>query len=226
MIFFLGLVASASGWGMLSGMDRNASVVCALAAASSLCCVPVLADNSIRLEIRLSDAVLSPGEVQNIEVWAYTDPKFGHSFFHPIYGWETSNGFGATFFDFTNRVNGETGEFVDILTSSNELAIFDPGVSQGGGVFGIIAVGHPCVFGPNPNDLLVWSATWTPEDYSARTVAFETATWKSAIATLHDFCYLPWPSEDSCASFKVVPAPGAVHAFAFAALAAFSRRRR
>ncbi len=47
-----------------------------------------------------------------------------------------------------------------------------------------------------------------------------------AIAANHDFCYLPWPSEDSNASFKVVPAPGAVHAFAFAALAAFSRRRR
>lgn len=208
---------------MLSGMDRNASVGCALATAGTLLCVPVLADNSIRLEIRLSDAVLTPGEVQHIEVWAHTDPKFGHSFFHPTYGWETSNGFGATFFDFTNRVNGETGEFVDVLSSSNELAIFDPGVSQNGGVSGIIAVGHPCVFGPNPNDLLVWSATWGPDDYSAREVSFSTLTTNSKIATLHDFCYLPWPSEDSNVSFKVVPAPGIAPALA---AVAFSRRRR
>ncbi len=211
---------------MLSGMGRLASVVSVSAAAGWLACQPALGDNSIRLEIRLSDAVLTPGEVQHIEVWAYTDPKFGHSFFHPIYGWETSNGFGATFFDLDNRANGETGEFVDILASSNELAIFDPGVSQSGGVSGVIAVGHPCVFGPNPNDLLVWSATWVPDDYATREVAFSTLTTKSKIATLHDFCYLPWPSEDSCASFKVVPAPGGAAAFLSLGAAGLPRRRR
>ncbi len=203
---------------------------CALwpAVAGHLCVAGsvALADNSIRLEIRFSDAVLTPGEVQHIEVWAYTDPPAGKQFIHPTYGNKISQGFGASGFDLQSITQGETGTFSEFLPSNPELSIYDPGAPAHGGVFGIKAQGHPCVFGFNPSVLLLWSATWTPEDYSARTVAFETATWKSAIAANHDFCYLPWPSEDSNASFKVVPAPGAVHAFAFAALAAFSRRRR
>ncbi|MFM9995877.1 MAG: hypothetical protein ACKVU4_08755 [Phycisphaerales bacterium] len=196
------------------------------------------AQKTITFDIRYSDPVLTPGEVQHIEVWAILSPGPGATVIwappgaNPLPAIVRQFGYAAL--DVTNVLNGETGSFSNLLLPSpfslyTGQSVGAPG--GGGGVAGI-GVGQPPAPPWNPtNPIHLWSAIWTPLDYTPRIVEF--TTFATADPAVHvEFGFSPpwgfdyWKAVSVSTPFQVIPAPATLIPSAGFGLLGFALRRR
>lgn len=213
-----------------------------LTLAIGLCTCPAVsaaqAPETIAFDIRFSDPVLTPGETQRIEMWVILNPTPG-----TWTVWNPGGGsglpalvraFAGARFDLDSVQNGNTGVFSE-LALGPDIAWWPgsvPGAPNGsGGVTGVY--GYQLNTGPSAfngsNPLLIWSALWTPDDYTTRTVEFATGIQKGPDAYLDVGASLAvletWAPITPHASFQVVPAPGPAIMLGLG-LIPFGRRRR
>lgn len=209
-------------------------------------CLPGLAgaacaQETVTFDIRFSDPILTPGETQQIEVWAILAPGIGGSA-----TWNTNGGIGqagivkgigGARFDLSSVSNGQTGFFTELALNPS-LALFYPpslGTPDGeGNVVGIEFVQSP-YFGQllMSSPVLLWSCTWTPSGYSPRKVDFTTHQGADPFVYLELFPYNgswgypdTWTPLTPSASFQVVPAPGAGALLGLGFIPLARRRRR
>lgn len=189
---------------------------------------------SMSLEVRVQHPIVSPGQVQTIELWAEygpvgTVPCPGCPKPCPILGFAFSH------CDLLNARHGETGVFEDIWQSPF-LPLSQPGLpTPDGDVVGIVGGqwhqdNNPFYQGQNP--ILIWAATWRPETYTFRHVEFTvqptltSSIWASCPPQSGYFLVF-CERAGSSASFTVIPAPGSAAALSVLVpmLALRSRRR-
>ncbi|MFM9996973.1 MAG: hypothetical protein ACKVU4_14375 [Phycisphaerales bacterium] len=216
-------------------MDRKTVIVltaCLWTATS------IRAQETVTFDIRYSDPVLTPGEVQHIEVWAILSPGPGS----PV-TWNPPVGlphpgvllqFTRAVFNLTNVQHGQTGMFSDLVVPPpfSQNPVSSPGLPDGSG--GVLDIKAFQLFFPpwNPsNPIHLWSSTWTPNDYSPRTVEFSTLATQGPTVTLELSWSPPWVDEDwlplyAPASFQVIPAPATLIVPALFGLLGLTRRRR
>ncbi len=195
------------------------------------------AQETVTFTIEYSSAVLTPGQSQNIEVWALMEPGIGQ----PAV-WNTLGGsglmgevlgFSAAWFNFVNVNHGQSGTFSNLAL--NSFLVNPPATSAGTpdgnghvtGIFGFQWLG-PTGGGTVANPILLWSAVWTPANYDPRLVEFTT------VQTIPPHIWLlvglgevedQWAPITIPNSFQVVPAPSALSALALAALIGMRRGR-
>jgi hypothetical protein len=212
------------------------TIACAATVAGTFVAQPVRAQETITLDVRFADPILSPGEVQTIEVWATLAPGPGGTAI-----WNTNGGsgqqgvvlaFGYAQFDVRSVQNGSTGSFSNLALGAG--LIVEPGFEGTpdtfGNVLGIRA--SQLILGPYvaANPMHLWTGTWTPSDYATRTVELTTLPFAPLGVYLQVGGAIPvtddWASINPSASFQIVPAPAGVSVFSMAALGLPCRRRR
>ena len=197
------------------------------------------AQETVTFDIRYSDPVLTPGEVQHIEVWAILSPGPGSAVtWNPPVGLPHPGvllQFSYAVFNLTNVQHGQTGMFSGLVVPPplGQYPVSSPGLPDGSGGVSAITAWQPYFAPPwNPsNPIHLWSSTWTPNDYSPRTVEFSTLATNGPTVTLELAWSPPWVEEDWTplyvpASFQVIPAPATMIVPAVFGLLGLTRRRR
>ncbi|MCC6661800.1 MAG: hypothetical protein IT437_13040 [Phycisphaerales bacterium] len=172
------------------------------------------AQETITLQVAVKHPVLLPGQAQTVTVSAFFEPGM----WQPAI-WDTNGGtgqsgfvrgFAEAFLDLRNRGNAQTGVFSDFNVNLSPFG--SPGtVKPSGEVEGIFAFQFEPADESNP--IWLWRATWTPTDYTPRTVSLETAARNRPqmfiwIPGISSYPYDAWDPITSEVSFDVVPAPG------------------
>ena len=189
------------------------------------------AQETVRLEIAYEHNVLTPGQAQTISVFAHFEPGLGATV-----PWNTPPGtgqmghvvaFAEAKFHLMNLGNAESGLFSNLAL--NPLLFGSIGAtSSGGSVLGVHAYQWENL-STLANPILLWQATWTPTDYSARTVSLETS------ATSNPFIFLDiglsslaadeWTPLNVQRSFQIIPSPSTMGCGLLAFFFAMRRRR-
>ncbi|MFM9996974.1 MAG: hypothetical protein ACKVU4_14380 [Phycisphaerales bacterium] len=210
----------------------------AVAACAILIGALVHAQETVTFDVRFSDPVLVPGEVQYIEVWCEFAPTVGAPAVwnqpgaNPIVG--TVLAFATAQFNLVNVTGGQTGVYANLLLNpalSLGMAGWEGTPDKQGNVIGMLPWQLPN--GPmNPaNPILLWTATWTPNTYDPRTVEFTTEVMLGPSMHLHTSqfaipLYDEWTPLHVPASFQVIPAPATLIVPAALGALRLTRRRR
>jgi hypothetical protein len=184
---------------------------------------------TVTLRIEYEHAVLQPGQSQTVRVWAFYEPGYGS-----LVPWTTPPGSGQLGFvsglndaslSVLSIANGETGAYSNLQINLHPLG--SVGTPVAGGVQGIFVGQFEPILVSNP--IWIWSATWTPFDYSPRSVTLATQATKPVGMFLQIGLGFPsrdeWMPIDTERSFQVVPAPGIIPLLAVVGLLAVRRRR-
>ncbi len=219
-------------------MDTRKWMWCACAVH---CTGVARAQETVTLDIRFADPLLTPGESQHIEVWGILEPGIGATAI-----WNTNGGTGqlgevwgiaGAKFDFTSVSNGHTGSFSGLTLNPEFVFTYpppSPGVPDGeGNVRDVAFVLSPDLGAiKTSNPVLLWSCEWTPTGYVPRTIGFTTQVMAGPDVFLrvnpNGFLaeYDTWTGISPSASFQVVPAPGSALLLGLGLLPLSRRRRR
>ncbi len=204
-----------------------------LLAAGALWWAPdARAQETMTFHVVYDSAVIGPGQVQGVSVWATLNPGIGQ-----LATWNTPPGTGQLLvvssfadarFDLRNVAGGETGTFSGLsVNPAFGTQSGNPGTPDGlGNVLGIYAVQFGPVYSANPS--LLWNATWAPNTYEPRTVTFDTMTLVPPRVWLElnlGHALDEWVAVNVPSSFEVVPAPATFGLLALAGLRCARRRR-
>lgn len=168
---------------------------------------------TVTFDVRFEHAVLAPGQVQTISVWALFEPGVGTQV-----PWNTLGGtgqlgfvegFASAWFDLRDVDGLDTGQWSGLQIAHPLFGL--PGTPQpDGSVTGILAFQF---IGPTSqaNPIQLWSAHWTPLGYQPRVVSVST------VATMEPEVFLDilnglvvrdaWEPIHPDSSFTVIPAP-------------------
>jgi len=160
------------------------------------------------------DGVIEPGESALLTMKGSMSPS--------------ATGFAGSIFDIVGTSNWATGS---IDSYENMLdALTGPGNLQGNNdITGIEAFQLPPLFNPNfdaSNPVTLYKITWTPNDYSARTVQFgDTNHLNNDVYTDTFGTSVGYSGVPGSGSFNVVPAPASMALLGLGGLVAGRRRR-
>ncbi len=160
------------------------------------------------------DGVIEPGESALLTMSATMDPG--------------ATGFAGSIYDIIGGMNWDTGS---VDSYHNELnALTDNGTLQGNGdITTIESFQLPPLFNGDfiaDNPIELYHITWTPNDYSARTVEVGDANHLNNDVYTDDFgTSVSYEGVAGSASFRVVPAPASMALLGLGGLVATRRRR-
>ena len=162
-----------------------------------------------------NDGVITGGESAVLTLWAAMDPA-------------PAVGFAGSIYDIMGGANWDTGT-VDSYENLVDSLGTGPGALQGNGdIMGIEAFQLPPFFNPSydaSNPIALYAITWTPADYTARTVEVADANHLNNDIYTDDFgTSAGYDGVNGAASFNVVPAPASLALLGLGGLVA--RRRR
>jgi MYXO-CTERM domain-containing protein len=162
------------------------------------------------------DGMIEPGESALLTLSASMDPA-------------PAVGFAGSIYDILGTSNWATGS-VDSYENLVDSLATGPGTLGGNNdITGIEAFQLPPFFnaeynGDNP--IALYAITWTPADYTARTVAVADANHQNNDVYTDDFGTSEgYDGVDGAASFQVVPAPASMALLGLGGLVATRRRR-
>ncbi len=160
------------------------------------------------------DGVIEPGESALLTMSGTMDPG--------------ATGFAGSIFDIIGVSNWDTGT-VDAYENMLD-ALTGPGNLQGNNdITGIEAFQLPPLFNPQfdaSNPITLYKITWTPSDYSARTVDVVDGNHLNNDVYTDTFgTSVPYQGVTGRASFQVVPAPASMALLGLGGLVAGRRRR-
>ena len=163
------------------------------------------------------DGVIEPGESAMLTLSAAMDPDQSG----------TDGGFAGSIYEILGGTNWDTGT----LAAHNNLlnALTDDGTLVGNDITNIESFQLPLFFNPffdasNPID--IYKITWTPNDYSARSVDVSDANHQNNDVYTDNFgTSIPYTAVVNGASFQVVPAPASMALLGLGGLVATRRRR-
>ncbi|MDQ7014257.1 MAG: PEP-CTERM sorting domain-containing protein [Planctomycetota bacterium] len=160
------------------------------------------------------DGIIEPGESALLTMIATMDPG--------------ATGFAGSIYDIIGGMNWDTGSVDSYVNSLKDLT--DDGTLQANGdITTIESFQLPPAFNGNfisDNPIELYNITWTPNDYSARTVEVGDANHLNNDVYTDDFgTSIPYAGVDGTASFSVVPAPASMALLGLGGLVATRRRR-
>jgi hypothetical protein len=160
------------------------------------------------------DGLIEPGESALLTMTGAMDPG--------------ATGFAGSIFDIKGVSNWDTGS-VDAYENMLD-ALTGPGALQANNdITGIEAFQLPPLFNPNfdaSNPVTLYKITWTPSDYSSRTVEVgDTNHLNNDVYTDTFGTSVPYQGITGLASFQVVPAPASLALLGLGGLVAGRRRR-
>ena len=179
------------------------------------------------------DGLIEPGERAIFTAWAELDPGIGATVMHCT---STScfpaqvQAIGGAQFDVVPLQAGNTGTFIEWQLTPSLNALNMHGQSMDHGIINIGAAQISLVNPDQRNPIPLWTATWEPSNYLARTVAFGTRPHGSQTPvvwlSVNGLSGPPeiWTQLDVPIIFQVVPSP-AVNSLLVVAGVLFSRRR-
>jgi hypothetical protein len=161
-----------------------------------------------------ADGVIEPGEAAQLTLWATMDPT------PPI-------GVAGSVDDIIGGTNWTTGSLSNLANLVDTLNT-GPGTLNGNDIMAVQAFQLNPLFNPNfnaSNPIALYSFTWTPADYTARTVVVADANHLNNDVYIDDFGgNTSYTGVTGSASFDVVPAPASLALLGLGGLIA--RRRR
>ncbi len=160
------------------------------------------------------DGVIEPGESALLTMIGTMDPG--------------ATGFAGSIYDIVGVSNWDTGT-VDAYENHLD-ALTGPGNLQGNNdILTIESFQLPPLFNPDfdaSNPITLYSITWTPSDYTARTVEVgDTNHLNNDVYTDTFGTSVPYTGVSGVASFNVVPAPASMALLGLGGLIAGRRRR-
>ncbi|MFG0244246.1 MAG: PEP-CTERM sorting domain-containing protein [Phycisphaerales bacterium JB054] len=160
------------------------------------------------------DGVIEPGESALLTMSATMDPG--------------AAGFAGSIYDIIGGANWDTGSVDSYVNRLNELT--DDGQLQGNGDITLIeSFQLPAAFNGNfvaDNPIELYYITWTPADYSARTVSVADGNHLNNSVYTDTFgTSVEYSGVAGSASFDVVPAPASMALLGLGGLVAGRRRR-
>jgi hypothetical protein len=160
------------------------------------------------------DGKIEPGESALLTMTGTMDPG--------------ATGFAGSIFDIVGVSNWDTGT-VDVYENHLD-ALTGPGDLQGNNdILTIEAFQLPPLFNPDfdaSNPITLYSITWTPADYTARTVTVGDTNHLNNDVYTDDFgTSVPYDGVAGQATFDVVPAPASLALLGLGGLVAGRRRR-
>lgn len=175
---------------------------------------PTLADLAFTFELT---NVVSPAHPSTtVEVWAHFDDQYA---------------FAGALWDV--NASADPGDFSDPYAVLHALGTSNGVVAPDGDSVGHIIAGQAHfpigdVHADTSNPILVWTATWSTDDFTPRSVDLTTSTQKYFLYVDESGFSQEYLSDDfkeAFASISVVPTPGAAAA-TFVGVLAFARRSR
>jgi hypothetical protein len=160
------------------------------------------------------DGIIEPGESALLVMTGTMNPG--------------ATGFAGSIFDIRGVSNWDTGTVDSYENMLNALT--DDGQLQGNNdILVIEAFQLPPLFNPNfdaSNPIELYKITWTPSDYTARTVELGDTNHLNNDVYTDDFgTNVPYDGIAGVASFQVVPAPASMALLGLGGLIAGRRRR-
>ena len=163
------------------------------------------------------DGLIEPGESAMLTLSASMDPDQSG----------TDGGFAGSIYEILGGTNWDTGV---VAVHDNLLdALTDDGTLVGNDVTGIESFQLPLFFNPffdasNPID--IYKITWTPNDYTARSVDVSDANHQNNDVYTDNFgTSIPYTAVINGANFQVVPAPASMALLGLGGFVATRRRR-
>ena len=163
------------------------------------------------------DGIIEPGESAMLTLSALMDPDQSAN----------DGGFAGSIYEILGGTNWDTGV---VAVHDNLLdALTDDGTLVGNDITNIESFQLPLFFNPffdasNPID--IYKITWTPNDYSSRTVEVSDANHQNNDVYTDNFgTSIPYQAVVNGASFRVVPAPASLALLGLGGLVANRRRR-
>jgi len=160
------------------------------------------------------DGVIEPGESALLTMTGSMDPG--------------ATGFAGSIYDVVGVSNWDTGAVASYTNHLKDLT--DDGQLQGNGnILAIESFQLPSAFNPNfdaSNPITLYSITWTPNDYTARTVEVGDGNHLNNDVYTDNFgTSVSYTGVAGVASFNVVPAPASMALLGLGGLVAGRRRR-
>ena len=163
----------------------------------------------------VSDTELSPGESAVLTLWATMDPM-------------PAVGFAGSIYDIMGGANWDTGTISGATNLVDSLATGPGTFEANNDITGIEAFQLPPFFNPSydaSNPIALYELTWTPNDYTARTVDVGDANHQNNDVYVDTFgTSVSYDGVTGSARFNVVPAPASMALLGLGGLVA--RRRR
>jgi len=161
-----------------------------------------------------NDGVIEPGESALLNMYATVAPA--------------KTGFAGSIYDITGGANWATGTVTSYVNGLKALT--DDGTLQANGdITGIEIFQLPPLFNPlfdASNPIKLYSITWTPADYAARSVSVGDTNHLNNDIYIDNFgSSVSYTGVTGSATFNVVPAPSALALLGLGGLAAGRRRR-
>jgi hypothetical protein len=158
------------------------------------------------------DGIIEPGESAVLSMWAEMDPG--------------ATGFAGSIYDITGTgLDTGTMDVYDNLLD----ALTDDGQLQGdNSITGIESFQLPPLFNPNfdaSNPIELYNITWTPSDYTTRTISGGTTHVNFDVYTDDFGTNVGYDGVVNGFSFRVVPAPASLALLGLGGLVAGRRRR-
>ncbi|MDQ7014256.1 MAG: PEP-CTERM sorting domain-containing protein [Planctomycetota bacterium] len=159
------------------------------------------------------DGIIEPGESALLSMWAHMDPE--------------ATGFAGSIYDILGTGNFDTGT-VDVYDNLLDGLTDDGTLVAGNDITGVESFQLPPAFNGDfiaDNPIELYNITWTPNDYSGRTVSGGTNHINFDVYTDSFGTSVPYTGDVSGFSFDVVPAPASVALLGLGGLVAVRRRR-
>ncbi len=159
------------------------------------------------------DGIIEPGESALLSMWASMDPG--------------ATGFAGSIYDIMGTGNFDTGT-VDVFDNLLDALTDDGTLGAGNNITGVESFQLPPAFNGDfiaDNPIQLYNITWTPNDYSNRTVSGGTTHINFDVYTDDFGTSVPYTGDVSGFRFDVVPAPASVALLGLGGLVAVRRRR-
>ncbi len=159
------------------------------------------------------DGIIEPGESAMLSMWAAMDPG--------------ATGFAGSIYDIIGTANFDTGT-VDVFDNLLDALTDDGTLGGNNDITGVESFQLPPLFNGEfvaDNPIELYNITWTPNDYSNRTVTGGTSHINFDVYTDDFGTSQSYAGDVSGFSFDVVPAPASVALLGLGGLVAARRRR-
>ena len=161
------------------------------------------------------DGIIEPGESALLSMWASMDPG--------------ATGFAGSIYDIIGTSNWDTGTIGEFDYDNLLDELTDDGTLQANNdITTVESFQLPPLFNGNfiaDNPIELYNITWTPNDYSNRTVTGGTVHINFDVYTDEFGTSIPYDGDVSGFRFDVVPAPASVALLGLGGLVAVRRRR-